>query len=111
MSQVSLKLHNVFWFCDKLHTKVSSGFANKQGMKLQRCADCASEAEHCQKAGPKKALNQPGNNLPFLPQLALFRAITFKNQTACIFITRVIIIHYISDFSFQYVIYNVIKNV
>jgi len=55
-------LHSVFWFCDKLHTKASSGFANKQGMKLQRCADCASEAEHCQKAEPKKALNKPGSN-------------------------------------------------
>jgi len=69
MSQVLLKLHNVFRFCDKLHTKASSGFANKQGMKLQRCADCASEAEHCQKAEPKKALNKPGSNLPFLSQL------------------------------------------
>jgi len=80
--------HNVFWFCDKLHTKASSGFANKQGMKLQQCADCACEAEHCQKAGPKKALNKPGSNLPFLPQLALFWAIIFSRTRQHVFLLR-----------------------
>jgi len=74
-----------FWFCDKLDTKASSGFANKHGMKLQQCADCASEAEHYQKAGPKKALNEPGSNLPFPPQLALFRAITFSRTRQHVF--------------------------
>jgi len=28
----------------------------------QLCADCASDAEHCQKAGTNKALNEPGSN-------------------------------------------------
>ena len=86
LSQVLLMLHNVCWFCDKLHTKASSGFANKQGMKLQQCADCASEVEHCQKAGPKKALNKPGSNLPFPPQLDLFRAITFSRTRQHVFL-------------------------
>jgi len=82
-------LRNVFWFCDKLHTKASSGFANKQGVKLQRCADCASEVEHCQKAGPKKALNKPGSNLPFLPQLAHFGATTISRTRHHVFLLRV----------------------
>jgi len=81
--------HNVFWFCDKLHTKASSGFANKQVMKLQQCADCASEAEHCQKVGQKKALNKPGNNLPFPPQLAISRAITFSRTRQHVFLLHV----------------------
>jgi len=42
----------------------------------QWCADCASEAGHCQKAGPKKTrmhlISQPAITLPFLSQLALF---------------------------------------
>ena len=104
-------LHNVCWFCDKLHTKASSGFANKQGVKLQQCADCVSEVEHCQKAGPKKALNKPGsNNSTISATTGPFQGYHFfKNKTSCTFIMRVIIIHYISDFSFRYVIYNAIK--
>jgi len=103
MSQVLLKLHNVFWFCDKLHTKASSESANKQGIKLQRCADCASEVEHCQKAGPKKALYHFYHNWPF-SGLSLF-----KNEPSCIFITHITIIHCICDFSFWYKMYTVIK--
>jgi len=103
---VLLKLHNVFWFCDKLHTKASSGFANKQGMKLQRCADCVSEAEHCQ-----KALNKPGSNNNSTISVATgpFHGYHFFKKNTCIFIMRVTIIHCISDFSFRYVMYNVIK--
>jgi len=82
---VLLILHNVFWFCDKLHTKASSGFANKQGMKLQQCADCACKVEHCQKVRPKKALNKPGSNLPFLPQLALFSGLSLFQEQAIMY--------------------------
>jgi len=35
---------------------------NSDGNVKQLCADSASDAEHCQKAGPDKALNEPGSN-------------------------------------------------
>jgi len=35
---------------------------NSDGNVEQLCADSASDAEHCQKAGPKKALYEPGSN-------------------------------------------------
>ena len=48
---------------------------NSDGNVKQWCADCATEAEHCQKAGPKKArthwASQAAVTLPFLSQLAL----------------------------------------
>jgi len=41
---------------------IQSGETNSDGNVEQRCADSASDAKHCQKAGPKKALYEPGSN-------------------------------------------------
>jgi len=72
----------------------------------QRYADCASEAKHCQKAGPKKACtnwtNQAAITLPFLSQLSLFRASTFWRTSHHVFLLRLSLSFIASVFSFQY---------
>jgi len=59
----------------------------------------------------KKALNKPGSNNSTVSDITgHFRGYHFfKNKPSCIFIMRITIIHCISDFSFRYVMYNVIK--
>jgi len=79
---------------------------NSDGNIKQRSAVCASEAKHCQKAGPWKVhmLNEPGSsNATISVTTGPFQGYHFfKNKASCIFITHVIIIQLISVFSFQY---------
>jgi len=54
----------------------------------QWCADCASEVEHCQKAGLKKAqaLSEPGSsNSTILSQLTLSGLPLFQQDIMCVY--------------------------
>ena len=76
---------------------------NSDGNVKQRCADCASEAEHSQKARLKKA------RMRWASQAAVYHILHnwpfqgyhfFKNKTICIFSMGVTIIQHISVFSY-----------